>query len=112
LLNLWNTKTLSDVTLNCKNKNIKAHTLILASGIISSRSISSNISNNSRENKFFSSSSSSIPHDGADQVQPFNWPDKRVPDNWTAIVLHQFTGRVVPVAGGVSVFCNSHQRIA
>ncbi|XP_046450190.1 speckle-type POZ protein-like [Daphnia pulex] len=32
LLNLWNTKTLSDVTFNCKNKNIKAHTLILASG--------------------------------------------------------------------------------
>jgi hypothetical protein len=32
LLNLWNTKTLSDVTFNCKENNIKAHTLILASG--------------------------------------------------------------------------------
>ncbi|XP_046450192.1 speckle-type POZ protein B-like [Daphnia pulex] len=32
LLNLWNTKTLSDVTFSCKNYNIKAHTLILASG--------------------------------------------------------------------------------
>lgn len=32
LLNLWNTKTLSDVTFKCKNSNIKAHTLILASG--------------------------------------------------------------------------------
>jgi hypothetical protein len=32
LLNLWNTKTLSDVTFKCKNNNIKAHTLILASG--------------------------------------------------------------------------------
>jgi hypothetical protein len=32
LLNLWNTKTLSDVTFNCQGKSIKAHTLILASG--------------------------------------------------------------------------------
>jgi speckle-type POZ protein len=33
LLNLWHTKTLSDVTFNCKrNTSIKAHTLILASG--------------------------------------------------------------------------------
>ena len=32
LSNLWNTKTLSDVTFNCKKNSIKAHTLILASG--------------------------------------------------------------------------------
>lgn len=32
LLNLWKTKTLSDVTFKCKNKPIEAHTLILASG--------------------------------------------------------------------------------
>jgi hypothetical protein len=32
ILNLWNTKILSDVTFNCQGKSIKAHTLILASG--------------------------------------------------------------------------------
>jgi hypothetical protein len=31
-LNLWNTKTLSDVTFNCKRKSIEAHTWILAPG--------------------------------------------------------------------------------
>ncbi|XP_057367973.1 speckle-type POZ protein-like [Daphnia carinata] len=32
LLNLWKTKTLSNVTFQCKTKSIEAHTLILASG--------------------------------------------------------------------------------
>lgn len=32
LSNLWTTKTLSDITFNCNTHNIKAHTLILASG--------------------------------------------------------------------------------
>jgi speckle-type POZ protein len=48
LLNLWNTKTLSDVTFNCQGKSIKAHTLILASG---SPILAAMFQHNSRENQ-------------------------------------------------------------
>jgi hypothetical protein len=37
LLNLWNAKTLSDVTFNCKKSSIKAHTLILVINTISKK---------------------------------------------------------------------------
>ncbi|EFX77439.1 hypothetical protein DAPPUDRAFT_321315 [Daphnia pulex] len=48
LLNLWNTKTLSDVIFNCQGKSVKAHTLILASG---SPILAAMFQQNSRENQ-------------------------------------------------------------